>query len=512
MASRLGCWQRVPTQAVILTALASASATTLLMLACPTYFGATAWEFPVVLPLVGASLRHNTTVGPLEQCIATAPQAAHREPAWLSPAADSAEATRGMIKECRAAVRLQAINTKSYNETFALRLAACLLRARSPARRFRIDDEGLSGSKGFAVAHEVAFNRTSRQWFINGGTTSSGETAMHGYTFSVRPSYAFHSAANWAGNSSRAVFEQIRLAHTQPDSDSPQAPTHVPPAIVCDRHFQVGVLTHASMGGVFDNYWHTTATYIQPLFWGTYDAEGLGTVDARQCALYTRSPAIMPWHVGTMWETAFSTPDVLRMVAVGRQTLSAMFGGRQDALASNFVLLDAIGNNTTGVGVDCIDRLYIRDPHPSPNYLDVDRFCCNNGASMIDMQWSWRQFMLQRFGLLATPSLLPSQDGARSHSIQTQALQIVWIYRSSATNKHVLNEGEIVSSMLAHLANSTEYNATVQVVDFNGMSERQQAASLMTADMAIGYRGAGMVYLVYLPPNSVMLCIHHIWA
>jgi hypothetical protein len=396
------------------------------------------------------------------------------------------------VHECISKFKEQQLST-DLSHASKLSLARCVF-------PFRVSERNVEASvnqrsiPGFAEISRVAYDKASRTFILNSGSGDKDEIEIpqHGarasgnsFKFKSIPYYFFHRTSDYQRDPASNEADSLLMGNERP--------------ILCDQIIDVGVFTHADLGAIYVNFWHTISTWLQPMFYALYDSESLYLSDPQGFYLFTNLPSEDGFHKGSQWERYPYDPELIKAKTIAREFIASIFGGNSTKLTKHMIFTDVQDPDWASMpsegGHICIDRMYFRTNRDYDPNQYLSSACCANGVSVTGMQRNWRTFIFSRFQITFNDKR--AEEGTN--------LRVLWISRASATTKHIVNENELISHMNKNL--HSQGFPPVSSSQLEHLSEKDQVQIIASCDILVAFRGAGMTSAVFLRPDAVFLYI-----
>jgi len=238
----------------------------------------------------------------------------------------------------------------------------------------------------------------------------------------------------------------------------------------CSKISSLAVFADARIGGIFDNYWHTVVTFGMAMYWHL----PLRFRTSSDIALVIKHPTLQPWHTEEEKEHLVSA-DWLTDHGVGVNVIKLLFPGG----------IYVVDINNRDYGTFCADQAYVQTV---AWHGDRDK---EGGEHNIEDVWDFRTRIM-------TAISLPNERTA------VKGGKIVWVSRAKALyRKHILNEEDLISQL------RNDYpSATVDVVDMESMTLKEQATVFADASLVVMVRGAASVNTMYLSREATVFWIN----
>ena len=175
----------------------------------------------------------------------------------------------------------------------------------------------------------------------------------------------------------------------------------------------------------------------------------------------------------------YPDPDRIREHNVAKGTMANLF--------SRIWFLDTQDVRQEDAAV-CIDRLYVRTNGDWNPETFTKELCCQHGRTLYDSQWSWRQYMLIRFG--ASEEVMNTPWDAWKN---TRTINFMWISRRLARHKHITNEEELYDQSLLHMRRRG-LRVEAQMASFDTISNAEQAMLVASSHFIVANRGAAITW------------------
>ena len=233
----------------------------------------------------------------------------------------------------------------------------------------------------------------------------------------------------------------------------------------CSMKSSLAVFADARIGGIFDNYWHTVVTFGMPMYWHLPDR--FRTLS--DLALVIKHPTLQKWHTDEE-KAHLASADWLTHHGVGVSVIELLFPG-------GIYVVDV---NNRDYGIFCADQAYVQGSD------------WKSDEHSIEDVWDFRTRIMTAIPL--TPTDRTAVKGEK----------IVWVSRANAHyHKHIVNENELLSKL------RNDYpSATVDVVDLELLTLKEQATTFADASLIVMVRGAGSVNTLFLSKEATVFYIN----